>query len=311
MSVVIPVFNELGTLRQLHAELTALLPSLSRGHEILFIDDGSTDGSTAALAEIAMVDSAVRVFGFRLNQGKAAALNLGFAEARGEVVLTLDADLQDKPSEIPRLLEGLATFDVVSGWKQNRRDPWSKTLPSKLFNWVTARMSGVRLNDFNSGFKAYRAEVVREIDLYGELHRFVPVLAAWRGFRCGEVAVEHAPRTWGRSKYGASRLLKGAYDLMTVLLLTRFETRPMHLFGTGGVVLGSAGLAVLTYMSYLRLARDEVIGNRPLLFLGIVLLLAGVQLFSAGLVGDLVVRRTRRSESLRPISIRPSRPPRL
>lgn len=293
ISAVVPVFNERGTLEQLHAELTAQLRESGRDHEIIFVDDGSRDGSAEVLDRLAARDRRTRVLRFRSNRGKAEALNVGFGAARGDVVVTLDADLQDRPSELPRLLAALDGYDLVSGWKQIRNDPVGKTLPSKFFNWVTRKASGLDLHDFNCGFKAYRAEVVRELDLYGEMHRFIPVLAASRGFRVREVPVEHAPRVWGRSKYGLSRLFKGAYDLLTVLLLTRFETRPMHFFGTIGLVLGIIGVVLLGYMSYLRLILDQSIGTRPLFFLGVVLLLAGLQLATAGLVGELVVRRTR------------------
>jgi glycosyltransferase involved in cell wall biosynthesis len=294
VSVVIPVYNELGTLEDLYAGLRATLPRVADDFEVLFVDDGSDDGSRELLERLAHRDARARVVSLRTNQGKAAALSVGFAEAKGEVIVTMDADLQDQPAEIPRLLAGLRDADLVSGWKRIRHDPLGKTIPSRIFNWVTSRVSGVCLHDFNCGFKAYRREVLAELDLYGELHRFIPVLAARRGFRCAEVEIEHAPRRWGRSKYGMGRLLKGALDLLTVVLLTRFETRPLHFFGTAGVVLGAAGLAVLSYLSYLRLVLDEVIGHRPLLFLGIVLLLSGIQLLSLGLVGELIHRRTRR-----------------
>lgn len=301
ISVVVPVYNEQGTLDRLHQEVSDLLATISRDYEIIFIDDGSRDGSTEVLNRLARSDSHVRVFGFRSNRGKAEALNVGFREARGEVVVTMDADLQDIPSEMPRLLDALDESDMVSGWKETRHDPIGKTMPSKLFNWVTGRVSGLDLHDFNCGYKAYRREVVKELDLYGEMHRFVPVLAAWQGFRVAEVPVQHAPRTWGKSKYGFSRLFKGAYDLLTVYVLTRFENRPMHFFGSIGAVLGTLGFVVLLYMSFLRLVLDEVIGNRPLLFLGIVLFLTGLQLVSAGLVGEMIVRRTRGSGGRLPL----------
>ncbi|HTT28257.1 MAG TPA: glycosyltransferase family 2 protein [Solirubrobacteraceae bacterium] len=301
VSVVIPVYNERGSLQQLYTELVQVLPEVVREFELVFVDDGSTDGSLELLLGLAETDKRVRVFGFRSNQGKAESLNLGFGEATGDVVVTMDADLQDKPSEIPRLLAALDGNDLVSGWKRVRHDPIGKTLPSKLFNWVTSMVSGVRLHDFNCGLKAYRREVVAELDLYGELHRFIPVIAARRGFRITEVQVDHAPRAWGRSKYGFTRLFKGAYDLLTVMLLTRFETRPLHFFGTVGLGIGSAGMAILLYMSYLRVVLHQTIGHRPLLFLGIVLLLAGIELFSAGLVGELVVRRTRQRRQWLPL----------
>jgi glycosyltransferase involved in cell wall biosynthesis len=293
LSVVIPVYNEVGSLERLHSELSASLATVASRWEIIYIDDGSRDGSLALLETIAARDPNVRLFSFRLNMGKAAALNVGFAESREEIVITMDADLQDLPSEIPRLLQALEGWDVVSGWKRVRHDPFGKRIPSKLFNAATRWLTGIQLNDFNCGFKAYRRDVVRELDLYGELHRYIPVLATWRGFRCNEVAIEHAPRLTGESKYGWGRLLKGAYDLLTVLLITRFEMRPMHFFGTVGVVLGALGFAILTYMSWLRLVVHERIGDRPLLMLGIVLLLAGIQLVSVGLLGELVVRRSR------------------
>jgi glycosyltransferase involved in cell wall biosynthesis len=293
VSVVVPVYNERGTLRELYEQLVAVLEDNSDRFELLFVDDGSDDGSGELLDELEDEDTRVRVFHFRSNQGKAEALNLGFAEASGDAVVTLDADLQDQPSEIPRLLSKLETVDMVSGWKKTRHDPLGKTIPSRFFNWVTSKVSGLPLHDFNCGFKAYRSEVVKELDLYGEMHRFIPVLAAWRGFTVDELAVEHAPRRWGKSKYGASRLFKGAYDLLTVYVLTRFANRPMHFFGSAGVVLGGAGFLILCYMSYLRLVLDQNIGTRPLLFLGIVLLIAGIQLVSTGLLGELILRRTR------------------
>jgi glycosyltransferase involved in cell wall biosynthesis len=293
ISVVVPVFNERGTLETLHSELQEQLRQLARSYEIIFVDDGSTDGSMEVLLSLAAADPATQVHRFRSNRGKAEALNLGFSVAAGELVVTMDADLQDKPSQLPKVIAALDGYDMVTGWKQRRHDPLGKTLPSRVFNWVTSKVSGLDLHDFNCGFKAYRAEVVQELDLYGEMHRFIPILAASRGFRVREIAVEHAPRVWGQSKYGVTRLFKGAYDLLTVLLLTRFEHRPMHFFGTVGLSLGLGGFLLLTYMSYLRLVLQQSIGTRPLFFLGVVLLLAGLQLAIAGLVGELVVRRTR------------------
>lgn len=293
LSIVVPVYDEVESVGKLHHELSKILPTLTDRWEIIFVDDGSRDGSGALLDAIASQDAHVRVFSLRRNLGKAAALNVGFAEAREDIVVTMDADLQDQPSELPRLLAALEGCDVVSGWKRVRHDPWGKRLPSRLFNAATRWITGIHLNDFNCGFKAYRREVVRELDLYGELHRYIPVLATWRGFRCNEVVIEHAPRLTGKSKYGSERLIKGAYDLLTVVLITRFEMRPMHLFGSVGVVLGALGFAILSYMSWLRLVLQQRIGDRPLLLLGIVLLLAGIQLVSVGLLGELVVRRSR------------------
>jgi len=293
ISVVVPVYNERGTLEQLYTEVGIQLAALARDHQFVFVDDGSTDGSSDVLRGLAARDPRVTVVQFRMNRGKADALNEGFRHATGEVVFQMDADLQDKPSEMPKMLEALGPVDMVSGWKRTRHDPLGKTLPSKFFNWVTAKVSGVALHDFNCGFKVYRREVLQEIDLYGEMHRFIPVIAARYGFKVAEQPVEHAPRVWGKSKYGFTRLFKGAYDLLTIMMITRFETRPMHFFGTAGLGLGILGFGILVYMSYLRLIEHAIIGNRPLLFLGIVLLLSGLQLGSAGLVGELLVRRTR------------------
>lgn len=301
VSVVVPVFNELGSLEQLHREVHGEMERLASAWELIFVDDGSTDGSAELLRRLAESDPHVRVFAFRSNRGKADALNVAFRAARGDVVVTMDADLQDVPSEMPKLINGLADADLVSGWKKQRNDPLGKTLPSKFFNRTTSWLSGVKIHDFNCGFKAYRAEVVRELDLYGEMHRYVPVLAAWNGFRVIEIPIEHSPRRFGKSKYGFSRLFKGAYDLATVMLLTRFQTRPMHVFGSAGLLLGTLGFGVLLYMSYLRLVLDETIGNRPMLFLGIVLFLAGLQLVSVGLIGELVVRRTRAHSETPPL----------
>lgn len=309
LSIVVPVFDEQGTLRELAESVASVTASMGKSHEILFVDDGSSDGSAELLDAMAAEDARIRVLHFRSNRGKAEALNVAFAQVRGDIVVTMDADLQDIPSEMPKLLAKLDEYDVVSGWKQTRNDPLNKTLPSRFFNWVTSRVSGLDLHDFNCGYKAYRSEVVRELDLYGEMHRFIPVLAAWRGFRVGEVAVEHAPRTYGSSKYGFSRLFKGAYDLLTVFMLTRFELRPMHLFGSVGLAVGGLGFVILVYMSFLRLVLDETIGTRPLLFLGIVMLLTGVQLVSAGLVGELIIRRTRGPRAHAPPVRTTPRPP--
>jgi glycosyltransferase involved in cell wall biosynthesis len=216
ISVVIPVYNEAESLQPLYQDLVSVLGTLGRPYELLFIEDGSTDGSFDTLAELHTQDCHVQVIQFRRNFGKAAALTVGFAEARGAIVITMDADLQDDPQEIPSLLNKLAEgFDLVSGWKYPRRDPLTKTLPSKLFNWATSRLSGVRLHDFNCGFKAYRREVVKEIRFYGDLYRYIPVLAHWQGFRVTEVPVRHHPRQFGQSKYGISRFLRGFFDLIT------------------------------------------------------------------------------------------------
>lgn len=257
VSVVIPCLNEVGSLRELHAQIRAQFTRLQRPAEIIFIDDGSTDGSRELLRELAAEDPACRVIFFRRNCGKAAALQVGFQAARGELVLTLDADLQDDPQEIPRFLEALEQYDVVSGWKAKRHDPLGKTLPSKLFNATVRNVTGVPLHDMNCGFKGYRRAVVKEITLYGELHRFIPALAAARGFTVGELVVTHHPRRSGVSKYGWERLVRGFLDLVTLTYITKFRFRPLHTFGAWALGCFSVALALCAVLSpYYSLALD-------------------------------------------------------
>lgn len=244
LSLVIPVFNERESLAALCDEIDTATRPLNREIEILFVDDGSRDGSWKTICELAAQDARVQGLRFRRNFGKAAALHAGFARASGAVVLTLDADLQDDPKEIPRFLAALEQYDVVSGWKQVRHDPWHKVFPSRVFNGMVSWLTGVTLHDHNCGFKAYRAEVIREVRLYGELHRFVPVLAAAEGFTTSEIAVQHRARKFGRSKFGARRFLKGFLDLIAVWFRTTFGYRPMHAFGTAAAVAIALGLAL-------------------------------------------------------------------
>jgi len=245
ISLVIPVFNERDSLRQLITEIDAVSKTLTERVEVVFVDDGSTDGSWGEIQQLANSDERVRGLRFRRNFGKAAALQAGFAEARGETVFTLDADLQDDPAEIPDFLAALrAGKDVVSGYKKTRHDPWHKVFPSRVFNWLVSTATGVKLHDHNCGYKAYRVEVVREVKLYGELHRFVPVLAAAKGFRVGERVVNHRPRTFGKSKYGWRRFVKGFLDLWSVRLVTSFGWRPMHFLGALGLLLMVLGCGV-------------------------------------------------------------------
>ncbi len=291
VSVVIPVLNEEGSLEELHARLTAVLSAHFRKHELVFVNDGSTDGSAVLLDALAARDPSVVVIHLRKNFGKAAALDAAFLDARGKVVVTMDADLQDVPEELPRLVRKLDEgFDCVSGWKSVRRDPAGKRWPSKLFNAVVRKVSGLPIHDFNCGFKAYRAEALAGLRLYGEMHRYVPVLLHWRGFRIGEVAVEHAPRKSGVSKYGLERFARGFFDLLTVLLNTRYRSRPLHLFGYVGALLASIGGAALVYLAALWLMGERPVGNRPLLFFGMLFVMLGVQLISTGLLGELINR---------------------
>jgi dolichol-phosphate mannosyltransferase len=269
-------------------ELDSALQPLDQPWEVVFVDDGSTDGSFAALTRLHDARDNVRVIRLRRNFGKATALSTGFAHAEGGIVVTIDADLQDDPSEIPRLLAKLDEgFDLVTGWKTHRRDPLSRRLPSKLFNWVTGRVSGLRLHDLNCGLKAYRAEVVQGLPLYGELHRFIPVLAHYRGHRVAELPVNHRPREHGRSRYGVERYLRGFLDLLTVSFIGRYRYRPLHLFGGLGLLLGAAGFGVLVYLTVVKLS-GHAIGQRPLLILGVLLVVVGLQFFSLGLISELI-----------------------
>lgn len=290
ISVVIPFLNEEGTLDELYQRVTEVMAEVGESYEILFIDDGSTDGGPALIQGLAEEDERVGFLRFRRNFGKSAALDAGFKRARGRIIITMDADLQDDPKEIPRLLTALEEreLDLVSGWKRKRLDPLGKTLPSKLFNATVRTLTGIKLNDFNCGFKAYRAESVDGLELYGELHRYIPVLVDWRGFRVGEIAVEHHARKWGHSKYGIERMAKGFFDLLTVILITRYRRRPLHLFGWAGLAMFGLGFVCLSYLTLLWFLGMGPIGSRPLLTLGLLLVVVGAQLFSTGLLGEMI-----------------------
>lgn len=290
VSVVVPVFNEHESVEPLLAELLPVVRGLEVPAEVIVVDDGSTDGTRTVLEEMAERHPELRVVFLRRNFGKGAALMAGFREATGDAIVTIDGDLQDDPTEIPRLLAGLEEgADLVSGWKATRRDPWSKRAASRVFNAVTARVSGLSLRDLNCGFKAYRREVVQSLALTGDLYRYIPVLAASEGFKVQEVAVNHRPRRFGASKYGLERYLRGFLDLLTIVFIGRFRSRPMHLFGGLGVLFASVGFAISAYMAVLRFM-GQGIGNRPLLLLGVLLIVVGVQLVTIGLLSEMVQR---------------------
>lgn len=292
LSVVVPVFNEEGSVERLAEWIGDALSDHGDRLEMIFVNDGSTDATPEILSRLQAADSRILLTNLRMNFGKAAALTEGFRLARGAIVVTMDGDLQDDPSEIPKLLAELDKgFDIVSGWKQGRRDPWHKTIPSKFFNRVTSRVSGLSLNDHNSGLKAYRREVLEHLDLVGEMHRFITVMAHWQGFRVTEIPVKHHPREFGQSKYGATRVFKGALDLLTALLTTRYNLRPLHLFGLAGLTFVGLGFGLLMYLTVLWFLGLGPIGTRPLLFLGLLLTVVGVQLVSTGLLAELIVRR--------------------
>src|SRR5690349_18376860 len=269
LSILVPVYNEVGSLRQLHEEIGQACRKVGVPHEIVFVDDGSTDGSAKLLDEIADGDPLVTVIHFRKNFGKSPALAAGFEAVRGQIVVTMDADLQDDPAMIPEFVERIdAGADLVSGWKKRRNDPFGKTFPSKVFNWMVRKLSGIPLQDFNCGFKAYRIECIRELSVYGGFHRFLPVLAGAKGFRIEQLVVNHRARKHGVSKFGVTRFFDGILDLLTVLLVTKYRTRPLHFFGFPGMLLSSFGVGLLIYLSVLWFL-GQSIGTRPLLTLGV------------------------------------------
>ncbi|MGH7410423.1 MAG: glycosyltransferase [Candidatus Methylomirabilis sp.] len=289
LSVVVPLFNEAESITDLYAALDAALSNLNGSNELIFVDDGSTDNSFEILKGLYEKDDRVKVIQLRGNRGKAAALAVGFRESSGGVIITLDGDLQDDPKEFPKFLRKLEEgYDMVSGWKVRRQDPWTRRILSAIFNHVTAFITGLRLHDFNCGFKAYRRAVISELKLHGELHRFIPALASWRGFRVAEIEVEHHRRKHGRSKYGMERIPGGFFDLLTVIVLTRFTAKPLHLFGLLGIFLGLAGISIIGYLS-LGWFLGKWIGTRPILLIGAILVIAGIQLISLGLVAEMIV----------------------
>ena len=297
LSLVIPVFNEEESLPDLVEAIDAVLGRLPLKSEAIFVDDGSTDASFSVIEELSRHHRFIRAIRFRRNYQKAAALAAGFKEARGEVVITMDADLQDDPEEVENLLAALDSGqDLVSGWKRERHDPLGKRVPSKLFNWVTSAVSGVRLHDFNCGLKAYRREVVEDLlpYLYGELYRYLPAIAFWGGYRVGELPVRHHPRKYGVSKFGSKRFLSGFLDLLTITFVVRFMTTPMHIFGSIGLLCTLAGGAVCSYIAFLRLEHGNIQNRFPLLMLGVLLVIVGIQFFSTGLLGDMLASISQR-----------------
>jgi len=303
ISVVIPLLDEEASLVELIARLEEVLPTLAgERYEVIFVDDGSRDGSFEIIRRAHERNQRIHGIRFRRNYGKSAALAVGFERTRYDIIVTLDADLQDDPAEIPRLLAKLDEgYDLVSGWKQVRHDPLEKILPSKLFNQVVSVVSGLRLHDFNCGLKAYRSEVVRSLLLYGEMHRYIPALAHWEGFRVTELPVRHHRRKYGRSKFGASRYVKGFLDLLTVILTTRYLKRPLHLFGSIGTLLLIAGFAIALGLTIEWILGGTYLTNRPLLLMAVAFMIVGMQLISIGLVGELIVRQ---SQSTREYQIR-------
>ena len=307
LSFVIPVFNEADSLNPLLGEIEDVAVEQGFDYEVIFVDDGSTDGSWGVIVEENESDSRVRGIQFRRNFGKAAALNAGFELAQGDIVFTLDADLQDDPQEIPKFLDALETqdVDVVSGWKKKRYDPWHKVGPSRVFNLMVSKLTGVKLHDHNCGFKCYRSGILKEIQLYGELHRFVPVLAAARGWRVGEVVVNHRERQFGKSKYGMKRIIKGFLDLLTVHLVTGYGNRPQHLLGSLGLGCFAVSGLTMTILTW-RWFADRMMGDdnpidlhqRALFYFSIAGVIIGIQLFTAGFLAELITKKTVQDEQI-------------
>ncbi len=289
ISVIVPLKNEEGTLIMLFDKVWDVFRKIEREYEIVFIDDGSTDGSYGVLQDLyRQHPDIVRVIKFRMNKGKAAALAAGFKLAEGEIIITMDADLQDDPSEIPRFLEALAKgADLISGWKKVRHDPLHKVIFSRFWNWIVSTAAGLRLHDYNCGFKAYRKEVLNELHIYGDLHRYIPFLAKASGYVVSEIVVEHHPRKSGVSKYGFGRVFRGFFDLFTVIMLTRFRRNPLHLFGWIGSVLFISGVIINVWLTWIWM-HGASIGSRPLLIMGVLLMVVGVQIFTIGLIGEMI-----------------------
>lgn len=292
VSLVIPVYDEVESLPELRRQITETCEAAGLSFEAWLIDDGSKDASWSLIEQFHQEDARFRGVRFNRNYGKSAALAVGFERATGQYVITLDADLQDDPAEIPALIALLASgYDLVSGWKKKRNDPLSKTIPSKFFNWVTQAVSGIHIHDFNCGLKAYRGEVVKAVKVYGELHRYIPLLAKWEGFeRITEKVVNHRERKFGKTKFGLERMVRGALDLITLTFLTRFAARPMHFFGGIGILSFMAGFGIAFYLTIAKLFLNHPVGNRPILFLGMLLMLLGAQSFLTGLLGEMLIK---------------------
>jgi glycosyltransferase involved in cell wall biosynthesis len=294
ISIVIPLLNEEESLPELASWISRVMDENKFSYEVLFVDDGSKDKSWAMIESLTASNPCLKGIKFRRNYGKAAALNIGFAQAAGDVVITMDADLQDSPDEIPGLYKMIKSdgFDLVSGWKKKRHDPISKTIPTKFYNWSARRMSGIKLHDFNCGLKAYKNEVIKSIEVYGEMHRYIPFLSKSAGFKnIGEKVVQHQKRKFGKTKYGLDRFYKGYLDLLTISFITRFAKRPMHFFGLWGSLIFFAGFVIAGYLAYAKYFMDGFkMTDRPLFYFGLLAMVLGTQLFVAGFLGEMTSR---------------------
>lgn len=292
ISVVIPLLNEEESLKELSDKLETVLTKMTQNSwEVIYIDDGSTDSSLEILRMLNKQNNKFKYISFRRNYGKSAALAVGFELAKGKYVATMDADLQDDPDELPNLMLKIQDgYDLVSGWKKKRYDPITKTVPSKLFNYVTSRVSGVKLHDFNCGLKLYRSEVIKTVKVYGEMHRYIPALAFMEGFKVTEIPVIHHKRKYGKTKYGMSRFINGFLDLLTMFFTTRYTKQPLHFFGFWGTVFTALGITLNLYLTFQWLFEKTYLSNRPMIFLGMLLIIVGVQLFSMGLLGEMITK---------------------
>lgn len=294
-SFVIPTKDEQDNVNLLYQEIFTVVNKLKKSYEIIFIDDGSTDQTFNQLKKLHSKNNRVKVIRLRGNFGKSTALQIGFDHSIGEIIFTLDGDLQDDPKEIPLFLEKInQDYDLVSGWKKDRHDPLTKVIPSRILNFITRELTGVKLHDINCGFKAYRAEVVKNLNLYGELYRFIPILAAKQNYKVGEVVVEHRRRKYGRTKFGIERNVKGLLDLLTIVFLTGYLKRPGHFFGSLGLLSFSSGVGIGLYITYLRITTGSIQFRHPLLFLGMLLMIIGIQLISTGLLAELIINTKQR-----------------
>lgn len=297
ISVIVPVYNEQESLPELHNWISRVMEEHGFSYEIIFVNDGSTDASWEVIQKLSTINPSAKGISFTRNYGKSAALDLGFSKSSGEVVITMDADLQDSPDEIPELYDMIVKggFDVVSGWKKKRHDPISKTIPSKFFNWVTRVISGIKLHDFNCGLKAYKNKVVKNIHIYGEMHRYIPLIAKWNGFsKIGEKVVEHRARKYGETKFGWERFINGFLDLISVSFVNRYKKKPMHFFGSLGTISFLSGFIITLWLIFqkvngLRLGVPvREITEQPLFFLALVALIAGLQLFLTGFLAEIM-----------------------
>lgn len=297
LSIIIPINNEEENIVPLYQNLSEQLHRIQRTYEIIIVDDGSIDATFENITQLNMQDPCIKIIKLRKNFGKSTALNVAFQLAKGQVIITMDGDLQDDPGDIPQFLAKIDEgFDLVSGWKYHRFDPLSKTIPSKFFNKITFLFTGVDIHDFNCGFKAYKSVVIKNIPLYGEMHRYIPALAAWKGFKITEIKIRHHPRMSGKSKYGFSRLIKGVLDLITVKFLTNYASRPLHIFGLAGILSVFIGVVIGIYLVILKFLEDISIGERPMLMLAVLLVLIGFQFISLGLLGEMIAYREIRNQ---------------